>query len=248
MKRYFLLFLVLLSFSSFAQQTINNYKYVLLPEKFDFLKQIDQYKLNSITKQLLEDKGFVVYYDNTDLPDEIAGNKCMAMKLEATSKSSMFSTAITLMLKDCKGNIIFKSKEGKSREKEYDISYNLALRNAFNSFDDINYAYTGAPTAPPVQQPVAAVLVPASPIAAKTAGADTAKISGTLYAQQTDFGYQLIDTAPKIVLTLFKTSANDYFIADKASTHGIVFKKNDNWFFEYYQAGKLIAEKLSIKF
>ncbi len=29
---------------------LNNYKYVLVPKKFDFLKEADQYQLNSLTK------------------------------------------------------------------------------------------------------------------------------------------------------------------------------------------------------
>ncbi len=256
MKKHFFLFLLLLSFSGFAQQTINNYKYVVVPEKFDFLKQKDQYNLNSLTKLLLEEKGFTVYYDNSDLPDEISGNKCKALNLEVIGKSNMFSTILTLVLKDCKGKVIFKSKEGKSREKEYDVSYNLALRDAFSSLNDVKYEYTPASDTND-QQPVTAVesvatappvVAPTVQTAVKAITADTIKTSGTLYAQQTETGYQLIDTAPKIVLTLFKTSMDNYFIAENASFHGTVFKKNDSWFFEYYQNGKLKAEKLLIKF
>lgn len=256
MKKYFLLFLLLLSFSGFAQQTINNYKYVILPEKFDFLKQKDQYNLNSLTKLLLEDKGFTVYYDDSDLPAEISSNKCNALKLEVLGKSNMFSTILTLQLKDCKGNVIFKSKEGKSREKEYDVSYNLALRDAFSSLNDVKYEYkeaagTGDPQAVATAAPVATaatVVAPPAQTAVKAISADTIKKDGTLYAQQTANGYQLIDTAPKIVLTLFKTSLDNYFIAENASFHGTVFKKNESWFFEYYQNGKLKIEKLLIKF
>lgn len=265
MKRYFLLFLLFISFSGYAQNTINNYKYVLVPEKFSFLKQTDQYKLNTLTKRLLEDKGFTVYFDNSEIPNEIAGNKCNALNVDVTEKNSMLSTKLTLTLKDCRGNIIFKSKEGKSREKEYDISYNLALRDAFTSLDEVHYAYTpGAGSTD--QQPAAAVTtsVAASTTAATTASVTTAvavsqpavkaaipeatQVAGTLYAQPTANGYQLIDTTPKKVLTLFKTSSEDHFIADNGSANGIVFKRNDNWFFEYYKNGKLTAEKLLIKF
>ncbi len=72
--------------------------------------------------------------------------------------------------------------------------------------------------------------------------------SGTLYAQATANGYQLIDTKPQIVFTILKTSAPETFLAEKGSIHGIVFKKEGDWVFEYYQEGKLLAEKLSIKF
>jgi len=121
---------------------------------------------------------------------------------------------------------------------------------------DAHYAYN-ATAAIANQQPVATanvatatanVSVTASQPAAKVVTAETTQAAGTLYAQPTANGYHLIDTAPKIILTLLRTSAEDYFIADNGSSNGIVFKKNDNWFFEYYKDGKLIAEKLLIKF
>lgn len=251
MKKYILLLLLLISFSGYAQHTMNNYKYVIVPEKFSFLKEINQYGLNSLTKALLEEKGFTVYFDNLQLPAEIAGNKCQALAVELTQRKSMFSTNLTLSLKDCQGNVVFKGKEGKSREKDFETSYNQALRDAFVSLNDVPYVYS-APTAnvAPVLQPVAAVATaqvteqgPANPVTTATN-----MQAGTLYAQPTAVGYQLIDTTPKIVLTIFKTSAPEYFIADNGKTNGIVLKKNDNWFFEYYVNGKLVSEKLLIKF
>lgn len=249
MKKYLLLFLLLLSFSGFAQNTINNYKYVIVPEKYSFLKQKDQYKLNTLTKSLLQDHGFTVYFDNPELPNEIFNNKCTTLSLEVIEKNSMFSTNLTLLLKDCKGNILFKSKEGKSREKEYDISYNRALRDAFTSLDEANYVYS-APAETPDQQAATATNAPAVQPAAKTVtiAIEAPQPTGTLYAQPTANGYQLIDTSPKIILTLLKTSVQDYFIANNASSNGIVFKKNENWIFEYYKDGQLTAEKLLIKF
>ncbi|WP_316818344.1 hypothetical protein [Pedobacter nyackensis] len=260
MKKYALLFFVLISFSGYAQNTINNYKYVLVPEKFSFLKQANQYRLNTLAKALLEEKGFTVYYDNSELPQEIANNKCTALNVEVLEKKSMFSTNLTLLLKDCQNNVVFKSKEGKSREKEFSTSYNLALRDAFTSLEEVPYAYvagnnevktaivTVAPPVPPASS------VPATQTAAPVALPAAASVvpvvnaSGTLYAQATANGYQLIDTTPKKVLTLFKTSVQDCFIADNGTANGIVLKKNGEWYFEYYKDGSLTAEKLSIKF
>lgn len=236
MKPYILSLLLLVSVSGYAQNTINNYKYVLVPEKFSFLKEDNQYNLNALTKLLLEEKGFSVYFDNSELPQEIAGNKCSALNVEVLQKKSMFVTNLTLLLKDCQGNILFKSKEGKSREKEFNVSYNLALRDAFTSLDEIQYVYTTAAAVPPIQP------------STKVTPLEKEQSAGTLYAQPTANGYQLIDTAPKIILTLFKTSVQDYFIADSGTANGIVLKKNGDWFFEYYRNGQLISEKLQIKF
>lgn len=258
MKTYTLLLLLLVSFSGYAQQqTINNYKYVLIPEKYSFLREVDQYGLNTLTKALLEEKGFTAYFDNANAPKELAGNRCNALNAEVVQKKGLFVTNLTLVLKDCQGNIVFKSKEGKSREKEFETSYTMALRDAYTSLNDVPYAYNGTTNAPaqqavPVQVPAPAATVPA-PTPAPTpapvpAPAETKDAAGTLYAQPTPNGFQLIDTTPKKVLTLFKTSVADYFIADNGSSHGIVLKKNGEWYFEYYKDDKLMAEKLLIKF
>jgi len=298
MKRYFLVLLLFLSYSGYSQNTISNYKFVVVPEKFNFLKQKDQYSLNSLTKGLLEYKGFTVYFDNTNLPGEVANNRCRALSADVLEKSGMFSTRLTLILKDCQGNIVFKSKEGESREKEYRVAYNMALRDAFTSLDTVSYSYNGstsepvqpttAPVAPatptvtaatvPVTSPEVVANKPVQPMITTNAStlpvksmdtastvpekptepASTAPVksmeavsnqpAGTLYAQATANGYQLIDTTPKIVLTLLKTSAENYFIASNAAVNGIVLKKNGDWFFEYYKDGKLISEKLLVKF
>lgn len=259
MKRYTFLLFLLASASTYAQNTINNYKYVLVPEKFGFQKQVNQYRLNTLIKSLLEEKGFTVYYDNADVPAELANNKCEALNVDITEKRSMFSSNLTLLLKDCKNNTVFKSKEGKSREKEFNASYNLALRDAFTSLAEIPYVYV-ANTQSPSQKVVPAVATPATvttpaevvPVvsqpAEKVVPLTAASTPGTLYAQATANGFQLIDTTPKIVLTLFKSSVQDYFIADNGSANGIVLKKNGEWFFEYYKNNSLASEKLSIKF
>jgi hypothetical protein len=268
MKRYILIHFLLLSFSAYSQNTINHYKYVVVPEKFSFLKQNDQYSLNSLTKGLLEDKGFTVYFDNSELPTELANNKCRALSAEVLESSGMFTTNLTLILKDCQGNILFTSKEGKSREKEYGLAYRIALRDAFTSLNKVSYtANTGSTNEP--SQPItetttsdasvksngALTSQPGQPLSTKTASETTVKSTemvtrpaGTLYAQAIANGYQLIDTAPKIVLTLLKTSAENYFIASNGIDNGIVLKKNDDWVFEYYKDGKLMSEKLLVKF
>lgn len=264
----------------------------MVPEKFNFLKQNDQYSLNSLTKGLLEYKGFTVYFDNKELPGEVANNKCRALSADVLEKKTMFTTGLTLLLKDCQGNIIFKSKEGKSREKEYKVAYSMALRDAFTSLDSVSYAYNGSTNQPvqpaittitstvPVKSAEAVTNQPVQPAVTTTTSIVPAKSTeavtnqpvqptittttstvpvkatetltnqpvGTLYAQAIANGYQLIDTTPKIVLTLLKTSAENYFIASNATANGIVLKKNEDWVFEYYKDGKLISEKLLVKF
>lgn len=248
MKTYAFFICLLFTVTGYSQNTINNYKYVLVPEKFDFLREANQYGLNNLTKLLLEEKGLTAFVGNQELPPEVMANKCSALQAEVVQKKSLFVTNLTLLLKDCQGNIIFKSKEGKSREKEFHPAYNLALRDAFSSLDDVPYKYdsTSTAAAQPKQaalpSPAAAPAVPAPVVPAITEN------TGTLYAQATPNGYQLIDTTPKKVLTLLKTSTQDYFIAEDGASNGIVFKKDGEWLFEYYKDNKLVSQKLQIKF
>ncbi|HJT75363.1 MAG TPA: hypothetical protein VJ720_15110 [Chitinophaga sp.] len=256
MKAYALIIFALFTLTGYSQTTINNYKYVLVPERFEFSKEDDQYGLNTVAKLLLEEKGFTAFVGNSGLPPEVATNKCNALKAEVTQKKGLFSTNLTLLLKDCQDNIIFKSKEGKSREKEFPIAYNLALRDAFSSLNDVQYKYDGtiaaqatAPATATATTPVpASAPAPAPAQVPVTPPASVTIPESTLYAQTTPTGYQLIDTTPKKVLTLFKTSAQDYFIAENETTNGIVFKKDGEWFLEYYKDSKLVSQKLQVKF
>ena len=245
MKALALFVLTLVASAGYSQTSINNYKYVVVPERFSFSKEDNQYFLNSTTKQLLEQKGFVAFVGAKDLPASVAANRCNALTAEVTQNSGVFTTKLTLLLKDCQGNIIFKSKEGKSREKEYPVAYNQALTDAFSSLNAVPYKYDSTvATQPAVATPVVQTPAPAPATMPSTA----ADITGTLYAQATSNGYQLIDTSPKKVLVLFKTSLPDCFIAAAGATNGMVFKKDGDWFFEYYKDDKLVSQKLAVKF
>jgi len=246
MKSCVLVFLLFGCLSGHSQTSLNNYKFVLVPETFSFLKQKDQYGLNTLTKSSLEETGFTAYFDNSELPAELAINKCNALNAEVVEKKSMFTTKLTLLLKDCKGNIVWKSKEGNSREKEFGPSYTLALKDAFTSLTQAKYVYQ--PGQAINDQPLAPTTASNSAPVGKTTVIVASPAAGTLYAQPIANGYQLIDTTPKTVLRMFKSSVADTFIADNGSSNGIVFKRDDSWVFEYYKDGKLMAEKLLIKF
>jgi hypothetical protein len=245
MKACTLFIFALLTVTGYSQSNINNYKYVIVPERFNFSKEDDQYGLNTTTKLLLMQKGFAAFTGNEKLPPAVAANRCNALMAEVVQKKGFFVTNLSLLLKDCQGNIIFKSKEGKSREKEFPVAFDMALKDAFSSLNDVPYKYDST-IVTQQQQPAATPAIPSS--APAPASSAVTAITGTLYAQAMPNGYQLIDTTPKKVLTLLKTSMPDYFIAEAGTSNGIVFKKNEEWFFEYYKGDKLVSQKLEIKF
>ena len=226
-----------------SQNTINNYKYVLVPERFEIFKQDNKYGINTLTKSLLESVGFQSFMTNDELPEDVINNKCNALKAELVEKRKFLATDLSLVLKDCQGKIIYKSEEGISREKEYNIAYTEALKNAFVSLQAAQYKYdsTGA-----IQ--VTQTTPGTTPVPAAAPSPTITENKDVLYAQANANGYQLIDTSPKKVMTLLRTSLPDNFIADNGVEKGIVFRKNGEWFFEYYKDDKLVSQKLSIKF
>ena len=132
MKKYIVLFL-LFSTVVFAQN-VNDYKYALMPSKFSFLKEENQYNLNLITKMYLQKYGFESYYDNETFSADFASINCNKIFIDVLNNSTMFSTKLKVVIKDCKNNILATSDEGTSREKEYRVAYNEALRMAFDNF------------------------------------------------------------------------------------------------------------------
>ncbi|MBF31030.1 MAG: hypothetical protein CL529_07615 [Aequorivita sp.] len=51
---------------------------------------------------------------------------------------TLFGTKLQVVLKDCNDNEIYRGQEGKSKYKEYDKSYQDALRKAFSSVELLN--------------------------------------------------------------------------------------------------------------
>ena len=129
--------------SVFSQSKLDNYKYIIVPKKFDFLKEVDQYRLNGLTKFLFNKYGFSAVMEGDEYPADLIANRCSALKSDVLEDGTLFKSRLTVVLKDCNDQIIYTSQVGESREKEYSKSYNEALRAAFNSIADLNYSYKG---------------------------------------------------------------------------------------------------------
>jgi len=128
-----------------AQININDYKYVIVPNKFDFLNEPDQYRLNTLTKVLLEKHGFTTIMEDEKFPDDAVLNNCLSLKANVLNESGVFNSKLKVQLKNCKNEVVFTTAIGSSREKMYQVAYTLALRQAFRSFHTINYQYQENP-------------------------------------------------------------------------------------------------------
>ena len=106
MKVFTLLLAMAVSVVASAQNTINHYRYVLVPERFDIFKYEDQYGTSTMTKSMLEGVGFKAYMTGEQLPADLANNKCGALKAELVEKKKFLATGLILILKDCQGTIV----------------------------------------------------------------------------------------------------------------------------------------------
>ena len=247
MKVRFLFFFALLASFSFAQ-SINDFRAVIVPLKFDFQKKTNEYRLSTLSKFNLTKAGFEAFY--AEEPN--AYDKCSLLYLDVINLKAFLATKMYFVLKDCNGNEIFKSANGYTKEKDYLLAYTEALNEAFNSLYEMNYKYTPGAAAVVAKNNLVSGVQVAAPVA-QTALNPATPVNSTsnamvFYAQPTANGYQLIDTTPKVVMKLFKTSKSDYFTAVRDGIQGALLLKDNEWFFEYYQNEQLQSEKIAIKF
>ena len=127
MKKILLLFAVLFSLGMTAQN--QKVKYVNLKWAYDFQDKTNEYRLNTALKQKMEELGYIVYFDN-DMPQEVRLDPCVEYVGDLIREKGSLSTELTFVLKDCKGNIVFKNS-GISRLKKHNKSYMDALQNIF---------------------------------------------------------------------------------------------------------------------
>ena len=124
-----------------SQSSLNDYKYIIVPNKFDFLKGKDQYQLNSLTQFLFNKYGFEAVMEGSNYPEDLIKNRCLALESDVLKDSGLFKTKLKVELKDCNDKVVFTSNFGESREKDFKTAYNLALRDAFKAFEAVNYKY-----------------------------------------------------------------------------------------------------------
>ena len=261
MKKIFLFLLLLLSGVGFAQ-SLNDYKTILVPLKYEFLKSENQYRMATLSKFNLNKVGFDVYYSNEVVPDTI--NRCAVLNYDIVKDNAFLATKLYVTFKDCYGKIIYQSEVGLSREKDFQLAYNDALNKAFTSIYELEYQYNGGTNVAVEAKPEKAQRlekrekvekvekiekvekVETAPQPAAVVAIDPNVL---LFAQPLAGGnYQLIDSKPSVVMKIYKTSDANSFLAQKGSQQGVLVKKDNQWFFEYYQNDQLVSEKINVKF
>jgi hypothetical protein len=236
------------------------------------LNSNDQYQTSSLTKFLLQKKGFTVFKSDESLPDDLANNRCLALIGNVIDTSSLFSIKTYIVLKDCNDNEVYSSQIGKSKIKEYKKGYHESIRKAYASMSDLSYSYTPkkneaninaavtnnlTPTKSTEGSIVKKEVIPSFVVTAPIVKAPTKQITSSkkeennkmypvLYAQPKGNGYQLINAKPEIVFIILKTNSKDRFIIK--NKNGSFTKTNDIWVAEFYEDDKFQIQKYQVKF
>lgn len=232
MKKILSLLFLFASGFVFSQTSINEYRYVQIPAKFDFLKEKNQYGLNTITKVYFEQKGFGVVYNDEIINDAFLLDNCNKLYVNVLEDRTFFATKLTVVIKDCTNKVIYTSDEGTSRKKEHALAYNEALRIALKSFDKQNYKYTGKPVT--AENQLTKTIQPL-----KTENTETKPDNNSTV---------IVEKTVTVPMSLLKTSNPDVYIASSGNKSGVVLKKGNEWFFEYYEKDALVSEKVNLKF
>jgi len=267
-KIIFTISFIITSICGNAQKNINNYKYIIIPNSFEFSKSEDQYQLNSLSEFLFKKYGYEAYLiDN--VPEDIKSDRCLALTADVyNEEKTMFKTRVEVILKDCYGEVVIKSKIGESRLKEYPKAYNQALRDAFETFKNLNYKYVAKEEVEGAlkeeKATVMEVVAKEKEITKEDTKVAVSKVevkdeetedvvssikettSELYYAQAITNGFQLVNSEPKVIMILLTTYAKDVFLVkDK---NAIVFNKDGQWIYSQNEGTSLEVRVLDIKF
>lgn len=142
-KSICLLVFALLNVIGLQAQELGDYKYIVVPQRFDFQKEAGEYDLNALTRFLFIKYGFDAYLENEEMPADINESGCNTLYARA-DVTGFLSTKATVKLVNCRGQEVFTLPEGKSKIKEFKAGHQEAFRDAFEGLEDLGYTYSDA--------------------------------------------------------------------------------------------------------
>ncbi|MEO8236118.1 MAG: hypothetical protein ABI549_11935 [Flavobacterium sp.] len=253
-NKLFLIAIALFSSLIYSQSSLNDYEMAIIPAKFEFQKEDNQYRINSTIKAFLKQKGFEAYVSTDVLPEGFLDYNCNKVFVNVVEENTMFSTRIKIEFKDCRQVVLFTTDLGESREKEFAKAYNQALLLTLKSFDKAKYKFSGKTYYDDEAQEklksrdVESVSKEVTKVIKSENGVTYEKVIKTDNSTATDTFVKVTNQTNQQELVLYKTSRNAIYLCNQNGKNGVVFAKNEVWFFEYLDNGKLVSEKLDIKF
>jgi len=258
-KSFLFLAIITLGFYGIAQKNINNYKYVVVPLQYDFLKGKNVYRLNTFTKYLFKQNGFDVYFTEEELPQDLFEDRCLAMYADVKEVRGGFrKKKIEIILEDCYGNLIMKSDVGDSTKNNHQDAHHEALREAFTTIKMMDYMYNPEEANDLINEQSGETV---SLVSEEKTQSNQNKVveerninesnlaiqkGEVLNVIKTAKGFQVLDSASNSVMMLLFTDAKDvYIVKDK---NAIVFKKAEEWIYFENNGTDTTSKVLKIKF
>ena len=140
MKKMISLSLCLLMAFGYLQAQFNDYKYIVVPTRFARFKIENQFQTSTMAKYHIAQNGFNVIYDNA-IPDDLREQRCLGLWVDLVDSSTLFVTKVQLDFKDCYGESVFVTNEGRTKIKDYKGAYATAIKQAAASLKGKEHNY-----------------------------------------------------------------------------------------------------------
>lgn len=239
-----LLILVSVFISCMSQaQSLNEYKYVVVDNQYEFQNEANQYRLNEMMVFEINKRGLKAFRNIEQLPNDLNIGVCNGLTLKIKAGGSL-RVQMTLEFINCAGQVVLTSKKGIGKTKDYRIAYKEALRDAMTSLDEVNYTYN--PNATTLKKPVQkAIAVPTNernitsipkPEFVELTGAEIYKSTTGIYLiQSTESGFDLFKN--KAIIGTLKQSESGCYLAHSTDFIGIAYKKDGDIMIEFDKNG-----------
>ena len=225
-----------------AQTNLDQYKYVSVPNRFDFMKSSDQFQISSLAKFLLTKNKFTVLENLEKYPADLAANQCLLLNLNVEQIKGFLKTKLEVQFLNCKNQVVFKSDIGMSREKDFKTAYHQALRAAFSSVSEANYKFNETVDKVSTnEKPISVKRAVSTPMQATDLS--SSKLTSEILMTQTSYGFDIRDADGILVYSLYQTMSDGIYIIDKLP--GIVYKRGNRFVREYISNQKIIIEPLT---
>jgi hypothetical protein len=175
----------------------------------------------------------------------------LALTAIVSDASGVLIVKNKIVLQDCFGTLVYASKFGKSKEKEYKKAYHEAIRKAYATMTDLKFVYEPdrevdeKKEIPLITPSEATKATPEKALISNQIQKDFVEIE-TLSAQVKNNGFQLVNTIPEVVFQLLQTNLKEVFILK--GSNGIFYKKGTRWIAEYYENSQLIQKEYLVNF
>jgi len=258
-----------------AQAQLDNYKYFVVPKRFDAFKEINQYQSSTLVKFLLTKYGFETVYADA-IPEELFLDKCLGLNSQLEDNSTYLQTVVAIVFNDCRGQEVFRTQEGRSKSKEFKEAYSDAIQEAMQSMALITHNYQGSAQQPyegaadtatkktvdtipeadvevaSTEPEVMAVASEAEPLAIEVGKTVSEEVkpseSNVVYWEQlvSNSGFILTHPEKEVTWVIMKTSSKEVFMAVSTTIQGVAFKVKKGWRLEYYLGDVLQVEHLQL--